>query len=378
MRKWLQRLGVVLLVLVIYLLIWPVPVRPVEWRAPVSRGYVGPHARNDRLVRAQLVSIAPEVGPEHIVFGPDAKLYTGVLSGAVLRMNADGSSREAYANTKGRPLGLDFDAGGRLIVADAMRGLLAVRPDHSVVVLADSVALEPIGYADAVKVASDGKIVFTDATTRLSPREYGTFDAALLDILEHSCTGRVLEFDPSNSSTRIIANGLCFPNGVALSDDEQWLVVAETGTYRILRVARSANGLDAGKGLASGDPAIHVVLDNLPGFPDNVTRGGDGRFWTGFTKPRSNSVDRLASRPLLREVTLRLPRFLWPVPPAYGHVIAFDIDGHVLADLQDPTGRLPETSGATEHNGRLYVQSLHASAFASVPFTAPAANPRSP
>jgi hypothetical protein len=43
-------------------------------------------------------------------------------------------------------------------------------------------------------------------------------------------------------------------------------------------------------------------------------------------------------------------------------VIAFDVTGRVLADLQDPNGRLPETSGATEHNGKLYVQSLHAQA----------------
>jgi hypothetical protein len=34
-----------------------------------------------------------------------------------------------------------------------------------------------------------------------------------------------------------------------------------------------------------------------------------------------------------------------------------------LADLQDPAGRVPETSGVTEHAGRLYIQSLHAGAF---------------
>jgi hypothetical protein len=58
-----------------------------------------------------------------------------------------------------------------------------------------------------------------------------------------------------------------------------------------------------------------------------------------------------------------LPKSLWPVPPAYGHVIAFDEEGHVVADLQDPAGRIAETSGVTEHEGRLYVHSLHAGAF---------------
>jgi sugar lactone lactonase YvrE len=356
----------VLLVLLGYLLLWPVPIDAVEWDAPAFGGHHGAHARNDRLAGLRLVTVAPEVGPEHIVFGPDGKLYTGVLSGKVLRMNLDGTEPEQFVDTGGRPLGLDFDAVGRLIVADAKRGLLATGPGGAVVVLAESVALEPIRYADAVEVAADGRIVFTDASTRFSPREYGTFDAALYDILEHSCTGRVLEFDPSTSATRIVANGLCFPNGIALTPDERALVVAETGTYRILRIARDANVLDVPAALRQSDPAVRVLLDDLPGFPDNVTRG-DGRYWVGLTKPRSAQIDAWSRRPWLRELTLRLPRALWPVPPAYGHVIAFDEDGRVLADLQDPSGKVPETSGATEYNGQLYVQSLHASAFGMMP-----------
>jgi hypothetical protein len=348
MRQWLRRIGIVLLLLVIYLLVWPVPIRPVAWQAPSFAGYAGAHARNERLGNLRLVSVAPHVGPEHIAFGPDGKLYTGVLDGAVLRMNPDGTGIETFVETGGRPLGLDFDAGGRLIIADALRGLLAVQPDGSVAVLADSIALDPIRYADAVKVASDGKILFTDASTRLSPREYGTFDAALLDILEHSCSGRVAEFDPSTSATRIIAVGLCFPNGVELSADETSLLVAETGSYRILRISRDANVLDVGAELARGGAQARVLLDNLPG------------------------------KPFLREVILRLPKFLWPVPPVYPHVIAFDENGSILADLQDPAGRLPETSGATEHQGMLYVQSLHASALGILPFSPGAGPPRSP
>jgi hypothetical protein len=74
-------------------------------------------------------------------------------------------------------------------------------------------------------------------------------------------------------------------------------------------------------------------------------------------------VDALARWPSLRKAAMRLPRALWPVPPSRGHLIAYDEDGNVLDDLQDPAGRIPETSGATEYHGRLYVQSLHAGAF---------------
>lgn len=366
MNRLLNVAIVVLVVLLGYLLFWPVPIAAVAWDAPTFTGYGGAHPRNDRLARLRLVSVAPEVGPEHIVFGPDGKLYTGVLSGKVLRMNLDGTQVEQFVDTGGRPLGLDFDAGGRLIIADAERGLLATGPGGAVVVLAETVALEPIGYADAVAVAADGKILLTDATTRFSPRESGTFDAALYDILEHSCTGRVLEYDPATSATRIIATGLCFPNGIALTADQRALLVAETGTYRVLRIPRDANVLDVARALERPRSDVQVLLDNLPGFPDNVTRG-DGRYWVGLTKPRSSRIDAWSRKPWLRELTLRLPRALWPVPPAYGHVIAFDETGRVLADLQDPSGRLAETSGVTEYNGQLYVQSLHADAFGMLP-----------
>jgi len=156
---------------------------------------------------------------------------------------------------------------------------------------------------------------------------------------------------------------LCFPNGVALSGGEQHLFIAETGEYRIWKVAVTGRNLDARTLAATGDARARVIAANLPGFPDNLTRSADGRLWTGLTKPRSAVIDGMSGRPWLRAVTLRLPSSLWPIPPAYGHVIAFDEEGRVLADLQDPSGRIAETSGVTEHGGRLYVHSLHAGAF---------------
>ena len=67
----------------------------------------------------------------------------------------------------------------------------------------------------------------------------------------------------------------------------------------------------------------------------------------------------MADKPWLRRLTLRLPRALWPLPKPYGHVIAFDESGRVLADLQDPSGAYPQTTGVTETADRLYIQNLH-------------------
>jgi sugar lactone lactonase YvrE len=346
-----------------YFLMWPVPIEPRSWRASAFRGYAGAHAPNNRLARLRRVSIEPHIGPEHIEVGPDGKLYTGVLSGAILRMNPDGSGVEVVANTGGRPLGLAFDAGGRLIVADAFRGLVTVR-DGAVSVLLDEYQGKPIRYADAVVIAPDGGVLFTDASQRMAPREHGTFVAALLDIMEHSCTGRVLRHDPVSGRTELVMEGLCFPNGLVLSRDARHLFVAETGEYRIWRIDAAARGIDARSASRSAAArSARVIASNLPGFPDNLSRGDTGRIWVGLTKPRGSTIDALAGLPFLRKVALRLPRFLWPVPPSHGHLIAYDEEGRVLADLQDPSGGLPETSGATEYHNRLYVQSLHAGAF---------------
>ncbi len=354
---------------VLYLGFWPVPIDPVPWAAPRFAGYVGAHARNERLAAAQLASIAPEVGPEHIAVGPDGHLYTGTLAGTVLRLDARGQGQEVYARTGGRPLGMEFGSDGRLVIADAYRGLLRVAADRTVEVITDHVEGTSIGYADAVAIAPDGRIYFTDATQRFSARRYGTFDAALFDVLEHSCTGRVLVYDPTQATTGVMVTGLCFANGVALSADASRLYVSETGAYRIWSVDASVRGLDLRR-LAPGERRARVFADNLPGFPDNLTRSATGRLWTGLTKPRSPAVDALAPLPRLRSLLLRLPRTLWPVPRAYGHVIALDDTGRVVADLQDPEGRIPETSGATEHDGRLYIQSLSGSVLGVIPIAA--------
>jgi sugar lactone lactonase YvrE len=178
-----------------------------------------------------------------------------------------------------------------------------------------------------------------------------------MDILEQSSTGRILEYDPASKATRIVAKGFSFANGVALSSDEKTLFVNETGKYRVWKISLNAVDLDISK----PGKSAKVLFDNLPGYPDNLMRGLDGKIWLGFAKPRNSmTIDKLSSSPFFRKLTLRLPRVMWPLPKSYGHVMAFTEDGKVVADLQDPSGAYPETTGVTETTGKLYIQSLHA------------------
>ena len=130
----------------------------------------------------------------------------------------------------------------------------------------------------------------------------------------------------------------------------------ETGRYRLWKIDGRANGLN----VQSGSPQARILLDNLPGYPDNLMRGRDGRIWVGLFKPRNPAADSLAEKPFLRKILLRLPRSLLPLGKSYGHVFAIDEDGHVTVDLQDPSGAYPETTGVTETADRLYIHSLHA------------------
>ncbi|MHB9097544.1 MAG: SMP-30/gluconolactonase/LRE family protein [Syntrophales bacterium] len=364
MKKLFLTIGALLLVLAVYLTLWPVPIEPVSWTAPVPPGYAGPHAVNTRLANLRMIPLGTEEGPEHIAIGKDGKLYTTVASGNILRMSPDGGAQEVFVNTGGRVLGFDFDAGGNLIAADVNKGLLSISPDRKIMVLTDKVNGDPIRYADAVVVAKSGKIYVSDASTRFAPKDWGgTFEASLLDILEQASTGRVLEYDPANKTTRVVAKGLSFANGLALSRDEQTLFVNETGKYRVWKISVSAKDLD----ISVPGGQAKLLFDNLPGYPDNLMRGLDGRIWLGFAKPRNPTIDNLAAKPFLRKLTLRLPRVMWPIPKAYGHVMAFTEEGRVVADLQDPSGSYPETTAVTETADRLYIQSLHAKGLGWIP-----------
>jgi sugar lactone lactonase YvrE len=362
----LKTVAALLLLGLAYLLLWPVPIQPVAWTAPQAPGYTGAHTVNTKLASLQLIDLKGEEGPEHIVLGPDGKLYTTVSSGNILRMNPDGSGQEVFANTGGRVLGFDFDAQGHLIAADAVKGLLSISPAREVRVLTDKVNGDPIRYADAVVVAKNGKLYFSDASTRFAPKDWGgTFEASILDILEQSATGRILEFNPATQTTRVLATGLSFANGVALNQSETSLFVNETGKYRVWKLDVNAQNLNL---MAAPTPqGAKLLFDNLPGYPDNLMRGRDGKIWLGFAKPRNATIDNFADKPWLRALTLRLPRALWPIPQAYGHVMAFTEDGQVVADLQDPSGAYPETTAVTETSDRLYIQSLHAKGLGWLP-----------
>ncbi len=349
LKKIVWSVIVIIALIVLYFLVWPVPVEPVAWEAPPNPGYTGPFAVNERLKGLETLSIAGNHGPEDVALDAEGRIYAATHEGNIVRISADGSYSEIWVDTGGRPLGIDFDPKGNLIVADSFRGLLSIAPDGAITELATEADGIPIHYADDVDVGADGKIYFSDASTKFGAKEWGgTYEASLLDLIEHGGHGRLLVYDPATGETETLLDGLNFANGVAVSHDQKAVLVNETGRYRVIRF-----WIEGPKKGTS-----ETLIGALPSFPDNISAGEDGRYWVAFVSPRNPLIDNLSGKPFMRKVIQRMPAFLRPKAVPYGHIMAVDDTGKIVADLQDPDGEYPLNTSVTETGDDLYIGSL--------------------
>jgi sugar lactone lactonase YvrE len=349
LKKFLLSIAIIIAAIVLYFVAWPVPIEPVPWKAPPDPGYTGKFTQNKRLKDVEILKIGDNHGPEDVAVDKQGRIYGATHDGNIVRLQPDGFNPENWANTGGRPLGIDFDPDGNLIVADAFRGLLSIAPDSTIKVLATEADGIPIVYADDVDCAADGKIYFSDASTKFSAKAIGdTMEASVYEGVEHTGTGRLLVYNPATDKAITLMRGLFFANGVAVSHDQTYVLVNDTWYYRIVRYWIS--GPKKGKS--------EFLIENLPAFPDNISQGLDGRFWVALISPRNPLIDSLAGYPFMRKVIFRMPKFLQPAAQPYGHIIVIDGNGNILEDLQDPDGGYPLNTSVIETKDYLYIGSL--------------------
>lgn len=357
-------IAIIIAILALYLLAWPAPIDPVAWQPPPNPGLTGPFGPNNALAAIEhLVELGP--GPEDMARGPDGLIYTGLQDGRIVRFDPDsGAPAETFVNTGGRPLGMDFGGDGRLYVADAFAGLLAIAPDGAITVLTDAVNGEPMMFVNDLALGVPGKVFFTDSSRRFDQEHY------MLDLMEGRATGRLLSHDLRTGATEVIRDGLAFANGVAVGPGGAvW--VAETLTARLTRLpaavpegtARLAPGPDAAPA-ATAD----VLVTLLPGYPDNLSLNDLGTtLWVALPAVRPNPVEALAGRPFLRRVLSRIPGLTAIEIAPYAMVIGLDPEGRVAYNLQDPAGGYPTITSVKEIDGYLYFGSIHATALGRMP-----------
>ncbi|WP_171125633.1 MULTISPECIES: SMP-30/gluconolactonase/LRE family protein [unclassified Ruegeria] len=338
-------LGLILIGLA-YLIFWPVEVEPVAWEPPQAPEFAGEFAENNALDQLELIAFPDdEVGPEDIAVLPDGTAYTTTASGALFRIDSEAPIK--VDELGGRPLGLKAGPDGALYIADSFRGLRRWNGPGSLELLTSEVDGKPLIYANQLDVARDGTVYFSNSSDRFDPETMGgTKPTSVMTIWEQSDTGYVAKYAP-DGSTEKVADGFVYTNGVALSPDEDFLLIAETGRAQVHKLWLT--------GPNAGERA--VLMDNLPGYPDNIEAQGDGTYWMAFASPRV-PTEALMPYPFLRKVIWRLGPMVRPAPIHRGMLIQFDGEGNILQNLQDPQGRLGITTGGKIVGNQFYVMTL--------------------
>lgn len=293
----------------------------------------------------------PGSAPEDVVVLPDGRIGTGLSDGRLLAVDAESGTVEVIADTAGRLLGLDVQADGSVVLCDHDRGLLLLGAGRQrASVLVDTVDGRPLHFASNAATASDGSVYFSSSSQRF------TIDRWRADLIEHSGTGRLMRRNP-DGTVDVLRGGLQFANGVVLSPDETFVLVAETGAARISRLW--LNGARAGE--------WDVFADDLPGYPDNMSVGSDGHVWVALASPRNSVLEALFKLPLrARKVLARAPERVGPAPEETLWALGIAFDGTVAREVRLDDVDFSFATSVVERDGVLFFGTIAHDALAVV------------
>uniref|UniRef100_A0A3P9KDV7 Zgc:194209 n=1 Tax=Oryzias latipes TaxID=8090 RepID=A0A3P9KDV7_ORYLA len=352
----------------VYLLPSPIDPKPHSLKGPPPT-LEGPLATNTHLQKGRRLFTGKLHGPESFTADEDGNVYTGTVDGKLWRISPDdnltfitqmgqnlpecGFSTD-YEPVCGRPHGLRMDRHNRLIVADSYLGLFAVDPQTGEKTLlrpnAEGADGVPFAFLNGLEIsAQTGTIYFTDSSSRWGRRH------VKLEVIELNSLGRLLSYDPRSGGVSVLLDSLYMPNGIALSPDEDFLLLAESSIGRIHRFW--LKGQKAGTG--------EVVLDNMIGYPDNIRLSDHGTFLVGITTPRFRRLtppflDAIAPYPAVKRFLAKVVPLSWYniLLPRYALVLELGLDGRIVGSLHDPEGRLTwAISDVFQHRGRTYLGS---------------------
>ncbi|KQK10870.1 protein STRICTOSIDINE SYNTHASE-LIKE 10 [Brachypodium distachyon] len=251
-------------------------------------------------------------GAESLAFDANgAGPYTGVSDGRVLKWGGSAAGWTTFAHNAnyrklplcvwsvvpseeteslcGRPLGLAFHkSSGNLYIADAYKGLMKVGPDGGEAeVLATGADGTAFNFVNGIDVdQSTGDVYFTDSSLTY-PRRFN------IEIMMNAdATGRLLKYDAKTKQVMVLKDGLAYPNGVAVSHDMSYVVVAHTVPCQAFKYY--LKGPNAGR---------YELFADLPGYPDNVRRDGHNGYWVALNQEKAHPN---ATAPVKHLVGVRL------------------------------------------------------------------------
>jgi ribose transport system permease protein len=315
----------------------------------IGRG--GPFEQNDKLRDVTLIGLGKIEAPEDVILDRNDNLYAGSRHGDIIRFLAPDYERmEVFAHIGGQPLGMAFDREDNLYVCIGGMGLYRVSPDGKVEKATDETnrSLHSVNddsrlrLADDLDITDDGLIFFSEATVRYEMDEWP------VDGLEARGNGRIICYDTKTGKTHTALRGLKFPNGICVASDKQSILFAETFGCSIKRFYF--------EGPKKG--AVETVMDNLPGYPDNINLASDGNYWLALVGMRSPALDLAWKMPGFRlRMAKRVPVDEWLFPNINtGCVVKFNEKGQILESYWDLRGvNHPMITSMREHRGYLYL-----------------------
>jgi hypothetical protein len=111
---------------------------------------------------------------------------------------------------------------------------------------------------------------------------------------------------------------------------------------------------------------VTPLATELPGYPDNISTGADGRIWVAIASPANLALDKLAPKaPMLRKLLWRLPAAVQPKPASEVWAVAFAPDsGQPVAGVHTHHPDFGVVTGLVESRGRLWMGCIGAAAVA--------------
>lgn len=324
-------------------------IHPVAWIPPSKPKFEGTIALNEKLTNSSQINLLGYFGAEEFAIDKDGNLYCGVhkgekdfSSGAILKITPDDKVEE-FLVTDNWITGMQFDKNGTLIALMNDVGLVKIYPDKSIdTLLTTTPSGQPIRMGTGLKIASDGIIYFVNmsSTNKTSWKYVNKL------ILEMKPTGGVFSFNPKSKVTTTISEGNYFGNGLEISKNEDFILVSETSKYRILKYWI--------KGEKKGQ--LETFMENLAGFPNNISKSQSGNYWIGFTTKRNDQLDKIHPKVGMKKFVYSLPSFIQPKPEKFGMVMEVSEEGEIVRSLFDTKGtHVTEAGAIVEHQGYLYL-----------------------
>ncbi|XP_065372503.1 adipocyte plasma membrane-associated protein Hemomucin [Calliphora vicina] len=384
--------------MVIFLIVILLPGLPPRTTFPFKEFEVAPPKALSGALEPNYILEGADRLLEGRVYGPECliarknDIYMGIHGGEIIKMNAGhvthvtkiGQPCEDITEESrcGRPLGLSFDSqGNNLLVADAYYGLWQVDLNSNKKKLLVSPQQELPGKDNlnrraktfnSVTVDKQGNIYWTDSSSDFTIQDlvFTTFA---------NPSGRLFKYDRVKNESKLLLDELFFANGVALSPEEDFIVVAETGALRLTKYW--LKGSNAGKS--------EVFVEGLPGHPDNLTPDADG-IWvplvmasdsehpSGFTMfSRFPSIRLFLARMLaLLELPFKLINNAYPnkiaqrfihfighgesiqlLSPKRSTIVRVDWNGHIVGSLHGFDKSVGSVSHVLEFNDNLLLGS---------------------